>query len=154
MATEKGIVTKTGLGTAWIKTLQSEACAGCSSCGTCGAQRPDAEVEVINAVGAKVGDRILIDFKTSAFLKVTFMLYIFPIICLTLGAMLGLQVAADYGYDESVSSAVLGFIGFFISVAIIRVAGRKMATKENYRPQITKVLPRVASFNPPSHCEV
>jgi sigma-E factor negative regulatory protein RseC len=154
MATEKGIVTKTGLGTAWIKTLQSEACAGCSSCGTCGAQRPDAEVEVINTVGAKVGDRILIDFKTSAFLKVTFMLYIFPIICLTLGAVLGLEVAADYGYDESASSAVLGFVGFFISVAIIRVAGRKMAAKEKYRPQITKVLPPVASFSPPSHCEV
>ena len=80
MATEKGIVTRTDLGTAWVKTLQSEACEGCSSCGTCGAQRPDSEVEVINEVGARVGDRILIDFKTSAFLKVTFMLYIFPLL--------------------------------------------------------------------------
>ena len=154
MATEKGIVTQTGLGTAWVKTLQSEACEGCSSCGTCGAQRPDSEVEVINEVGARVGDRILIDFKTSAFLKVTFMLYIFPIICLTLGAMLGLQVAADYGYDESACSALLGFAGFFISVFIIRAAGRKMATHRNYRPQITKVLPPVATFTPPSQCEV
>ncbi len=154
MATEKGIVTRTGLGTAWVKTLQSEACEGCSSCGTCGAQRPDSEVEVINEVGARVGDRILIDFKTSAFLKVTFMLYIFPIICLTLGAMLGLQVAADYGYDESACSALLGFAGFFISVFIIRAAGRKMATHRNYRPQITKVLPPVATFTPPSQCEV
>ncbi len=154
MATEKGIVTRTDLGTAWVKTLQSEACEGCSSCGTCGAQRPDSEVEVINEVGARVGDRILIDFKTSAFLKVTFMLYIFPIICLTLGAMLGLQVAADYGYDESACSALLGFAGFFISVFIIRAAGRKMATHRNYRPQITKVLPPVATFTPPSQCEV
>ena len=154
MATEKGIVIKTGLGTAWVKTLQAEACEGCSSCGTCGAQRTDSEVEVINAVGAKVGDRILIDFKTSAFLKVTFMLYIFPVICLTLGAMLGLQVAADYGYDSSASSAILGFAGFFASVGIIRVAGRKMATKKNFRPQITKVLPPVARFTPPSQCEI
>ena len=154
MATEKGIVTRTDLGTAWVKTLQSEACEGCSSCGTCGAQRPDSEVEVINEVGARVGDRILIDFKTSAFLKVTFMLYIFPIICLTLGAMLGLQVAADYGYDESACSALLGFAGFFISVFIIRAAGRKMATHRNYRPQMTKVLPPVATFTPPSQCEV
>jgi sigma-E factor negative regulatory protein RseC len=154
MATEKGIVTKTGLGTAWVKTLQSEACEGCSSCGTCGAQRPDTEVEVINEVGAKVGDRILIDFKTSAFLKVTFLLYIFPIICLTLGAMFGLQVAADYDYDESVCSAVLGFAAFFASVAVIRVAGRKMAANKRYRPQITKVLSPVTRFNPPSHCQV
>ena len=154
MATEKGIVIKTGLGTAWVKTLQAEACEGCSSCGTCGAQRADGEVEVINDIGARVGDRILIDFKTSAFLKVTFMLYIFPIICLTLGAMLGLQLAADYGYDPSASSAILGFAGFFASVAIIRVAGRRMATKKNYRPQIAKVLPPVARFAPPDRCEV
>ncbi len=154
MATEKGIVIKTSLGTAWVKTMQSEACEGCSSCGTCNAQRPDSEVEVINEVGARVGDRILIDFKTSAFLKVTFMLYIFPIICLTLGAMLGLQFAAEYGYDPSVCSALLGFAAFFISVLIIRVVGQKMAAQRNYRPQITKVLPPVTSFRPPSQCEV
>ena len=154
MATEKGIVIKTGLNTAWVKTLQAEACEGCSSCGTCGAQRKDAEVEVINEIGARVGDRILIDFKTSAFLKVTFMLYVFPVICLTLGAMLGLQAAADYGYDPSVFSAALGFAGFFISVAIIRVVGQVMATKKSYRPQITRVLPPVARFTPPSQCEI
>ncbi len=154
MATEKGIVIKTGLGTALVKTMSSEACEGCSSCGTCNAQRPDAEVEVINEVGAQVGDRILIDFKTSAFLKITFLLYVFPIICLTLGAMLGLQVADDYAYDPSACSAILGFVGFFISVAIIRVIGRKIATQRNYRPQITEVLPPVARFAPPSRCEV
>ena len=154
MATEKGIVTKTSLGTAWVKTMQSEACEGCSSCGTCNAQRPDSEVEVVNEVGAKVGDRIIIDFKTSAFLKVTFMLYIFPIICLTLGAMLGLRFAEEYGYDPSAASALMGFAAFFASVFIIRMAGRKMATRKHYRPQITKILPPVATFTPPSQCEV
>ena len=154
MATEKGIVTKTSLGTAWVKTMQSEACEGCSSCGTCNAQRPDSEVEVVNEVGAKVGDRIIIDFKTSAFLKVTFMLYIFPIICLTLGAMLGLKFAEAYGYDPSVCSALLGFAAFFVSVFVIRAAGQRMATQKSYRPQITKILPPVSSFPPPSQCEI
>jgi hypothetical protein len=45
-------------------------------------------------------------------------------------------------------------VGFFISVAIIRVVGRKMATQKNYRPQITEVLPPIARFAPPSRCEV
>ena len=55
MATEKGIVTKINADTAWVRTLPSEACAGCSSCGTCNAQREDAEVEVLNEVGARIG---------------------------------------------------------------------------------------------------
>jgi sigma-E factor negative regulatory protein RseC len=154
MATEKAIVIKTGLGTAWVKTMQSEACEGCSSCGTCNAQRPDSEVEVINEVGAKAGDRILIDFKTSAFIKITFMLYIFPIICLTLGAMLGLEFAGEYGYDPSACSALMGFMAFFASVFVIRAAGRRMAAQKRYRPQITKILPPVSSFTPPSQCEI
>ena len=141
MATEKGIVTKLGSGTAWVRTLPSEACAGCSSCGTCNAQREEAEVEVINAVGAKIGDRILIDIKTSAFLKATFLLYVFPIIGLTVGAMLGVQVAGRYGYDASACSAALGFAAFFLTVAVVRIQGNRMGRQRAYQPQIIKILP-------------
>ena len=146
MATEKGIVTKIeSSGLAWVRTLPSEACAGCSSCGTCNAQREDAEVEVINEVGAKIGDRILIDIKTSAFLKATFLLYVFPIIGLTVGAMLGVQIADRYGYDASACSAALGFAAFFLTVAVVRIQGNRMGRQRAYRPQIVKVLPPLAS---------
>ncbi len=141
MATEKGIVTKTGPGTAWVRTLPAEACASCASCGTCGAQRQDTEVEVINEVGAKVGDRILIDIKTSAFLKATFLLYVFPIIGLMAGAMLGVQLAEHYAYDPSACSAAFGFAAFFLTVAIVRIQGNRMGRQRAYRPQILKVLP-------------
>ena len=141
MATEKGIVTKIGAGTAWVRTLPSEACAGCSSCGTCNAQREDTEVEAINEVGARIGDRILIDIKTSAFLKATFLLYIFPIIGLTAGAMLGVHLAEQYGYDPSACSAAFGFAAFFLSVAFVRVKGNQMGRQRAYRPKIIKVLP-------------
>jgi sigma-E factor negative regulatory protein RseC len=144
MATEKGIVTQIGPGTAWVRTLPSEACAGCPSCGTCNAQREDTEVEVINEVGARIGDRILIDIKTAAFLKATFLLYVFPIIGLTAGALLGVQAAAYYGYDASACSAVLGFAAFFLTVAVVRVKGNRMGRERAYRPQIVRVLPPVA----------
>ena len=141
MATEKGIVTQIGPGTAWVRTLPSEACASCASCGTCNAQRDDMEVEVINEVGAKIGDRILIDIKTSAFLKATFLLYVFPIIGLLAGAMLGVQAAAYYGYDSSACSALFGFAAFFLTVAFVRIKGNRMGEDRAYRPKIVKVLP-------------
>jgi sigma-E factor negative regulatory protein RseC len=141
MATEKGIVTKISADTAWVRTLPSEACAGCSSCGTCNAQREDAEVEVLNEVGARIGDRILIDIKTSAFLKATFLLYVFPIIGLTAGAMLGVQFADYYAYDASACSAAFGFGAFFLTVAVVRVKGNRMGRERVYRPRIVKVLP-------------
>jgi sigma-E factor negative regulatory protein RseC len=140
MATEKGIVTKIESGTAWVRTLPSEACAGCSSCGTCNTQRQDAEVEVINDVGARIGDRILIDIKTSAFLKATFLLYVFPIIGLTAGAMLGVQVADYYAYDASACSAAFAFGAFFLTVAVVRIVGNRMGREKAYRPKIVKIL--------------
>ena len=141
MATEKAIVINTGGGTARVRTLPSEACAGCSSCGSCNAQRQDAEVEVINEVGARVGDRILIDIKTSAFLKATFLLYVFPIIGLTAGAMLGVQFAEYYGYDASACSAASGFGAFFLTVAFVRIQGNRMGRERAYQPKIIKILP-------------
>lgn len=144
MATEKGIVTQIGPGTALVRTLPSEACAGCPSCGTCNSQREDTEVEVINEVGAKIGDRILIDIKTSAFLKATFLLYVLPIIGLLAGAMLGVQAAAYYGYDSSACSAAFGFAAFFLTVAFVRIKGNRMGQERAYRPKIVKILPPLA----------
>jgi len=141
MATEKGIVVKTVHDTAWVRTLSDSACDGCPSCGSCSAQRQDAEVEVVNTVGAKVGDRILVDLKTSALLKATFLLYVFPILGLTAGAIIGNASALRFGLDPSAASALVGFGGFFLSVAIVRVVGLGMSRKAVYRPRITKILP-------------
>ena len=118
--------------------------------------REDAEVEVINEIGARIGDRILIDIKTSAFLKATFLLYVFPIIGLTVGAMLGVKVSEHFGYDASVCSAAIGFAAFFLTVAIVRIEGNRMGRQKAYRPQIVKILPPLTS--PPAdlrnHCPV
>jgi sigma-E factor negative regulatory protein RseC len=148
MATEKGIVTQIGTGTAWVRTLPSEACAGCPSCGTCNAQREDTEVEVLNEVGAKIGDRILIDIKTSAFLKATFLLYVFPIIGLLAGSLLGVQAAEYYGYDSSACSALIGFAAFFLTVAVVRVKGNRMGQDKAYRPRIVRILPPLPAETP------
>ena len=44
------------------------------------------EVDAVNSVGAQVGDRIMLYFETGSLLKATFLLYIFPILCMLLGA--------------------------------------------------------------------
>jgi positive regulator of sigma E activity len=40
----------------------------------------DVEVEAINAAGAKVDDRVFISFKTSSLLKVSFLVYMVPVL--------------------------------------------------------------------------
>lgn len=140
MATEEGIVIQTGEGTALVKTARSSACKSCSSSGSCMVKGNEMEVEAINEIGARDGDRIILSFATTSFLKATFLLYIFPVLCLVIGAVVGQHVAPYTGFDESVLSAATGFIFFFLSVSIIKSMGRRMARKDEYRPKISKVL--------------
>jgi sigma-E factor negative regulatory protein RseC len=98
------------------------------------------EVEVLNPMGAKEGDRIVVDMPTTSLLKASFLLYIFPIICMIAGAALGIQLAERFGYNESTLSALTGFGAFCISVAYIKYKGNRLADQQAYRPKIVKIL--------------
>ena len=141
MATEQGIVIKIDSGAAWVKTVKSGACKGCSARGSCHSSGgDDMEVNAINMAGAKVGDRIVLSFKTSSLLKVTFLLYVFPILLLLVGALIGQEIAPYVGFNPSGFSAIMGFSLFFAAVFIIKSKANKLAKKDEYRPKITKIL--------------
>ena len=98
------------------------------------------EVEAVNSVGAKEGDQIVMHFKSTSLFKVSFLLYIFPILLLILGAVIGQKIATLMGSDSSVASILLGFGGFLLSVWYIRVKGRHLAQDDRYRPRIIRIL--------------
>jgi len=142
MATEQGIVIKTDTGTAWVKTVKSGSCAGCSARRSCNAMGGDNEMEVnaINEAGAKLGDRIVLSFKTSSLLKASFLLYVFPILLLIIGAAIGQEIAPKFDFSPSGFSAIIGFAFFFAALLIIKTTANKLAKKNDYRPKIIKIL--------------
>ena len=142
MATEQGIVLRTDSQTAWVKTVRSTACEDCSargSCHTMGGAR-DMEVKALNTAGARVGDRIVLSFETASLLKATFLIYLFPIILLIVGAALGQMLAPIIDLKPSISSALLGFAFFFTALVIVKVRANKMAKKNAYQPRVVKIL--------------
>jgi sigma-E factor negative regulatory protein RseC len=98
------------------------------------------EVKVLNTAGARVGDRIVLTFETASLLKATFLVYVFPIILLIVGAALGQMLAPLIEFSPSALSAVLGFAFFFAALFIIKARANKMAKKNAYQPKITKIL--------------
>lgn len=142
MATEEGIVTKVNSTTAWVTTIKSSACESCaakSSCSTL-ASGEEMKVEAINTSGATVGDRVVIYFETSSLLKLSFFLYIFPILIMLVGALIGHKIAPFFNLDRSVFSAVCGFLFFFLAFLFIKSKGRKLSKKNQYKPKIIKIL--------------
>jgi sigma-E factor negative regulatory protein RseC len=144
MASEEGIVFKlgdAGAGTAWVRTTRSSACAACSSRDVCHAEGggQEMEVEAINTAQANVGDRILLNIKTSSLLKATFLLYVFPILAMIAGALVGQSVAGMRGADPSGLSALFGFLFFGLAFVAIRIVGRFLSKDASYRPEIVKI---------------
>jgi sigma-E factor negative regulatory protein RseC len=146
MATEQGIVIKTDSRTAWVKTIKSASCAGCSAKGSCHSKGAGEEMEVnaINEAGARKGDRIVLSFETSSLLKATFLLYVFPILLLIIGAAIGQEMAPKFDFNPSGFSAILGFIFFFAALLIIKTTANRLAEKNEYRPKIIKILTRTS----------
>lgn len=143
MATEKGIVTRVGPETAWVKTSRTSSCEGCASRQSChlkGEDDKEVEVEAFNDAGAAVGDRIVLRVASGALLKVSFMLYVFPILLLILGAVVGQILGPAFHYDPSSFALLLGGTCFVLAFFLIRLGSSRMACKSEYRPRIVRVL--------------
>jgi sigma-E factor negative regulatory protein RseC len=98
------------------------------------------EVAAINDVGARVGDQILLSIKSTTVLKVSFMLYIFPILLMLIGAVIGQNLAPLFNLNPSGLSAALGISCFIISFVLIRLTGNRLAEKKEYRPHIVRII--------------
>jgi len=143
MATEEGVVTKIeSTATAWVKTTKSGACRSCSarsSCHSMGGSN-EMEVEAINQAGAQVGQKVMLSFGTSPLLKATFLLYVFPILTMIAGALVGQQLAPNFNVDASFLSAIFGFLFFGLTILFVRFKGNKLAQRDEYRPKIIRVI--------------
>lgn len=142
MATEQGTVIKIDSQGTWVKTTQSSACAGCSARGSCHSKPGggDMEVNAVNTVGAVVGDRIVLGIETAPLLKATFLLYVFPILALLLGAFVGHGIAASLQKDVTHMAVLSGLIFFVSAVLVMRRRANRMAAQDAYRPRIIRIL--------------
>ena len=145
MATSEGIITRVYSSTAWVKCSKSAACESCSAKGFCdtaggGSESDDVEVEAINAMGAKVDDRVTISFETSSLLKVSFLVYMVPVLFLILGVVVGDNIARIFNYDRSIFSMFAGFIFLFAAFFFVKAKGKELSKKDAYQPTIIRIL--------------
>ena len=138
MATEEGIVTALGDDTAWVETTPREACHHCASKDSCEVVGKKRKVEVINTTRARVGDKVLITIRTASLLKATFLLYLFPILCMLAGASIGHFGAHLVG----MTPAMGGFTCLFTAFIYVRLKGNRLSEQTQFKPRISRILYR------------
>lgn len=100
------------------------------------------QVEAIDTVGAGVGDSVLVGYETSSLIKASFLLYVFPILCMIVGAVIGQQGAQSLSLNGSTLSAGTAFLFLFLSFFAVRKVGNRLASKDRYKPKVIRILRR------------
>lgn len=141
MITEDGIVTHATPETAWIKTIRSAACESCSSKDACGvSHHPSEEMTVMvpNTLDVEKGDRVVVGIDSAPMLFLSFFLYVFPIILLIIGALIGDALAPVLEMNRSALSMGFGFLLFAVAFIIIRKKQAGMSGKDKYKPFLVR----------------
>lgn len=98
------------------------------------------EVNALNEIGAVVGDRIVLGINTGSLLKATFLLYVFPVLALMLGAFIGHAMAARYQMDSTNWAVLSGIVFFGCAVLVMRHRANRLAAQDAYRPKIIRKI--------------
>lgn len=147
MITENGIVTRATPTTAWIKTIRSAACESCTSkesCGTSHHGSKEMTVAVKNTLAVEAGDPVVIGIETKPMIYLSFLLYVFPILLLVIGALIGDAVAPLIPMNKSLAAMALGFSFFGAAFLVVRKKQATLSSKEEFKPFLVRKRPRSA----------
>ena len=148
MVTENGIVIDANASLAKIRATRSGACQSCSSKSSCGISDGNDNKEVIvtvnNTLNVQKGDYVVLGMKSSPFLIIAFLLYVFPIILMIIGALIGNEIALIMGQSSNLLSVLTGASFFVLSYIFIRMKSKSMSDKDAYKPFLVRKRMMVA----------
>ncbi len=149
MITENGIVTTVTASTADIKTTRAGACESCSSKKSChtASNHKEMIVTVKNTLKVKPGDHVVIGLETRPIMFLTFLLYVFPILMLIIGALIGNHLGLFLNLNPSLTSMAIGFTFFATAFLIIRQKNKSFSGQDAYKPFLVRKKPQAALAN-------
>lgn len=111
-------------GTAEVIRIRESACSGdCHKCSGCGAQKETMVITAHNAIGAKVGDMVVIESATGPVLQAAVMLYILPVVLFLTGYLLGEHIWSK--------GPLVGIIGVVVGLVLVKLYDRHLQKKKD-----------------------
>lgn len=150
MIKENGIITHADNMMAWVKTTRSGACESCSTKDSCHTANSLKELTftVKNTLNVKKGDHVVVGLQTKPMLFLTFLMYVFPVLLLITGAVIGNFIAPAFQVNPSLMSMAIGFTFFGLAFYLIRKRHDSLSQNNAYKP----FLVRKKSQAIPSSC--
>jgi sigma-E factor negative regulatory protein RseC len=140
MIREQGIVEEIRRNTAVVKIQKSSSCKHCADKDSCSVADRNMLIEVENRLNAKEGDRVEVSVPEGTFIKLSLMVYIFPIAALMVGAFLGNFLSLQLNTDPSATAAITAALFLVASFLLLKAFEKKKDAVEKYSPRMTRIL--------------
>lgn len=133
-----GVVVSTKGDKAKVSLQRHSACGDCKGC-RWGDDDMKMEIEVVNSINAKAGDRVEVNMENQNVLAAAFIAYMIPLITLIGGVVLGSFILDKIGlvqYKE-IGSGIIGLVLTAISYIIIKSKESSFKTNKSFAAVIT-----------------
>lgn len=152
MIEEQAVVIAAEKGFAWVETQRQSACGQCSAnkgCGTAvlskalGGKRT--QIKVLDEVGVKPGETVVLGLDESAMLKGSAILYLLPLAGLFLFSVLAQWLIQPVSEGPTVLAGLLGLaFGFYL----LKLQTSNLAADSRYQPVVLRrVIPVRSSID-------
>lgn len=146
MVTEQGIIEEESGQKALVRIKKSSACATCESRGNCEvASGKSMVVEVANDLGGGEGDHVELSVPSGAFLKLSLLVYVLPVVALIAGAFAGGMCAPFLHMPPTLASVIGGFLVMGVTFYALKRFDRSLRARSEFRPRMTRILHRGGS---------
>lgn len=117
--------------------VRESACSGdCHKCSGCGAAKQTVILTARNAIGARVGDMVVVSSDSSRVLKAAAVLYMLPLVLFLAGYLVGENLWGR--------GVLLGLVGIVLGIALVKLYDRFL-TKTGIEYTITSYAGENAS---------
>jgi sigma-E factor negative regulatory protein RseC len=104
-------------------------------------------VRAENVARAQSGDEVEIYLNTRTKLKGLFMVYIFPVLGLLAGAVIGNSLSPQLGLNRDVGTVLLSFSGLALAFLLARILGTRMEANQELTPIVSRILRRASALS-------
>lgn len=129
----EGVVIETDGETAKVRTSVHSDCENCGVCPGSNAMI----IDVVDKVGAKLGDSVLIESKKSHMLLAAFMIYIFPLLAVGGGILIGNYLAIRWAFSPALLMTAGGLIFGVMAILLIKYMDKTLGAEI---PNIVKTI--------------
>jgi sigma-E factor negative regulatory protein RseC len=143
MAQTTGFVVETrDDGRATVVAEKGQGCGSCGSAAQCHGGRAGGaqKTQVLNRIGASVGDRVTLSVDSGLLLSRMAVLYLVPVFGMLAGAFLGAFMSGGVDGPTSGRSIAFGLGGFVLGLVISVVVSRVWSSARPVLPVVTRIV--------------